>query len=425
MYAERDWGRIELRKKPSWYHPLEEITELEMMKDGEARLSPAETTRTIIEVNSNATLMFSGFLTSDEHDSIFWPDLSYVTDEHGNIYFQVKNDEDILRSLTTEDNFVQVMIGLDTKELQSELSAPSEIDFSVDEFDDEDSDASLEEEEDDDDNSEDDEEGEDEIWASVLEDEEDEDDDDSLGDWAELDTMRTTHPTYFAKKMAEVVSGDPVDCMNQPPAGLIILGLLRPATIDEDSVIQINFPDKNFRESGKYQTDGNGLEKIEDLGHINGKSSQDGSTWEADLEKDKSPGKGTAFYKLRMINIQLISARGQRNVVEVEKLRNAQPDAIALSAPKIMSRLKAGGEETVHALQSLCWRCNGIKAEEAMVIGVDSLGFDLRVCSGKQIETLRFTFPTRACSEYSAERQLNDLLFPRTHRYQRNNKEAH
>ncbi|KAM2730730.1 hypothetical protein EV1_001953 [Malus domestica] len=51
--------------------------------------------------------------------------------------------------------------------------------------------------------------------------------------------------------------------------------------------------------------------------------------------------------------------------------------------------------------------------QEAVLIGVDSLGFDLRVCSGTQVQTLRFALNTRATSEYSAERQLNDLLFPR------------
>lgn len=55
-------------------------------------------------------------------------------------------------------------------------------------------------------------------WVSVLEDEEDDDDDDdddnddsdeeddeSLGDWANLETMRNCHPMFFAKRMTEVL----------------------------------------------------------------------------------------------------------------------------------------------------------------------------------------------------------------------------
>lgn len=41
----------------------------------------------------------------------------------------------------------------------------------------------------------------------------------------------------------------------------------------------------------------------------------------------------------------------------------AQPDAIAHSAEKIISRLRAGGEKTAQALKSLCWRCKGIQVE--------------------------------------------------------------
>lgn len=48
-------------------------------------------------------------------------------------------------------------------------------------------------------------------WVAVLEDGDDEDDfvsdsDESLGDWANLETMRYCHPMYFATKMAEVTS---------------------------------------------------------------------------------------------------------------------------------------------------------------------------------------------------------------------------
>jgi len=41
----------------------------------------------------------------------------------------------------------------------------------------------------------------------------------------------------------------------------------------------------------------------------------------------------------------------------------AQPDVIAHSASKIISRLKADGEKTLQALKSLCWRCKGIQVE--------------------------------------------------------------
>ncbi|GJY30155.1 putative ribonuclease H-like domain-containing protein [Tanacetum coccineum] len=128
-------------------------------------------------------------------------------------------------------------------------------------------------------------------------------------------------------------------------------------------------------------------------------------------------------------NLHIDFLEDQPNVmitfVEVEDFRRAQPDAIAHSAPKIISRLKSGGEKTTQALKSLCWRSKGLQVEEVAVIGVDSLGFDVRVCSGRQVQTLRFAFKKRASSEYSAERQLNNLLFPRISGKQQKQKEAH
>ncbi|XP_073315561.1 uncharacterized protein At3g49140-like [Primulina huaijiensis] len=419
-------GPVKHNLKPQRYHPFEDILDSELLENGEASLTPAEASRTIIEVNSKATLMFSGLVNEEVHESIFWPDLPYVTDEHGNIYFQVKNDEDILQTLTSEETIVQVIVGLDTAEMISEMEAlgHSDIEFGVDELDGEgsDYDDGEEDEEDDDDNEEDDDEDSEE-WVAIQDDEEDEDEesDGSLGDWAKLETMRSSHPMYFAKKLTEVVSDDPLDFMEQPSSGLAIQGLVRPAFIEEHSVIQKNVSDPEcsdtdssniddeHQEEGTVKIDGHRYEK---------EQSQDDPSWAEELEKEENLGSGFSFYKLEMIKIQLVSAHGRENFVEIEDYKRARPDAIAHSAAKIISHLKAGGEKTTQALQSLCWRCKGIQVEECALIGVDSLGFDLRVCSGTQLQTLRFPFKKRASSEYGAERHLNDMLFPRAHKIQ-------
>ncbi|KAJ4705940.1 Pentatricopeptide repeat (PPR) superfamily protein [Melia azedarach] len=408
------------------YHPSEDIADSTLDNGLDARLTAAETTRTIIEVNSKATLMFTDFINDGIHENIIWPDLPYVTDEHGNIYFQVRNEEDILQSLTSENNFVQVIIGFDIAEMlkEMELSGPSDIDFGIDEIEDEDSDVEDDEEDEDEEDEEDD-----ENWVNVLEAEEDiDDEDEDVGDWAKLETMRSSHPMYFAKKLAEVASDDPIDWMEQPPAGLAIQGLLRPALIEEHSDIQRHISGNQSRAA---DISGNAVEnKQEDLHIINGhrhesETSSNDSSYAEKSKKDDMPINGTSFYKLEMIKIQLILAHAHQAVVDVEDFRKAQPDAIAHSAAKIISRLKAGGEKTTQALKSLCWRSKGIQAEEAALIGVDSLGFDLRVCSGTQIQTLRFSFNTRATSEYSAERQLNDLLFPRIHQKSQKKKQTY
>lgn len=101
--------------------------------------------------------------------------------------------------------------------------------------------------------------------------------------------------------------------MEQPPASMAIQGLLRPAFIEEHSVIQKHLSDN---QSSNIDVD-QGVENVEDnlehLGRINGHkhesgSSEDSSNWAEELEKDESPSNGTTFYKLEMIRIQLFSA---------------------------------------------------------------------------------------------------------------------
>ncbi|KAJ4956957.1 hypothetical protein NE237_013740 [Protea cynaroides] len=405
----------------SYYHPFEDIGESTSQDGGDARLTAAETTRTIIEVNTNATLMFSALINNEVHENIFLPELPYLTDEYGNIYFGVNNDEDILQTLTSGNNFVQVIIGLDTMEMLSEmeLSGSTDIDFGIEEItggDDDDDDDDDEDEDDDDDDDEGDYEKD---WVAILEDEDDESDsDESLVDWAKLETLRSSHPMYFAKKLAEAASDLSMDWMDQPSAGLAIQGLLKPAFVEEHPLIQKHMSGLKSCKDDQNQVQKNLEDKLEDIGMLNGDdhesaSSKDGSIWAEGQEKAESVKPGTSFYKLEMIKILLISPHGHQTVVEVNDFRRAMPDAIAHSAAKIISRLNSGGESIIQALKSLCWRCKGIKVEEVTLVGVDSLGFDLRVCSGTQVQTLRFTFNTRANSEYSADRQLNDLLFPR------------
>ncbi|PON58212.1 FMN-binding split barrel [Parasponia andersonii] len=414
---------IKQNGKPQ-YHPFEDIAKsIPENGGGDARLTSAETARTIIEVNSKATLMFSNLINDELHENIIWPELPYVTDEHGNIYFQLKEGGDTMQTLTSENNFVQVIIGLDAMEMinEMELSGPSEIDFGIDEIEDEDSDVEDGDGDGDEDEGDEDNDDYDTDWVAVLEDDDDSDDsDEALGDWAKLETMRASHPMFFAKKLAEVASDNPVDWMEQPPASLAIQGLVTPAFIEEHSVIRKHLSNQQSSNADLDQVGESVEDNSEDLGRINGcqhesDSSKDSSNWQEELEKDEITTNGATFYKLEMIKIQLFSAHAHQTLVELEDFMKAQPDAIAHSAAKIVSRLKAGGEKTTQALRSLCWRVKGIQVEEAVIIGVDSLGFDLRICSGTQVQTLRFAFDTRATSEYGAERQLNDLLFSRNH----------
>ncbi|KAG9443860.1 hypothetical protein H6P81_015200 [Aristolochia fimbriata] len=380
------------------YHPFEELTEriLPGKFEESAKLSDAEMSRTIVEANSKATLMFSGAVGDEDTQSIFWPELSYITDEHGDLYFEVQNDEDILRSLSAENNSVQVIIGLNNLELLSELdlSGQTDLDFNIEEITDENND--------DDDDEDNDLQDEDyvEDWITILDDLDDGfDSSETLGDWANLETMRSSHPMYFASKIVEAVSNLQLDWMDQPSTVVAIQGLLRPAFIEEQTIIREYIRRNQSHVDGKREVE---------LDSNTETSSKDGG----EFREDDTHVTGSSFYKLEMTKIQLVSAYGSQASVRLEDFRKARPDIIAHSAAKIMSNLKAGGDKTTQALKSLCWRRKGIQVQEATVIGVDSLGFDLKVCAATQVQTLRFAFHSRATSEYSAQRLLEEMLFP-------------
>ncbi|CAA7056024.1 unnamed protein product [Microthlaspi erraticum] len=396
----------------SRYHPSEEIKASLPQNAGDSRLSPAETTRTIIEVNNKGTLMLTGSIGDGVHENILWPDIPYITDQNGNLYFQVKEDEDIMKSVTADNNYVQVIVGFDTMEMikEMELMGLSDSDFETD-------DDESEGEDDSEDDGDEDEDGDEEGWVAVLEDEDededddeddddddeddDDDDDESLGDWANLETMRSCHPMYFAKRMTEVASNDPVDWMDQPSAGLAIQGLLSHILVEDYSEIEKKLAELKSTSTNGNKDEENLQKKIEDSNKDDGDES----------EKKRN---AVAFYKLEMIRIQLITAQGDQTEVEVEDVRKAQPDAIAHASAGIISRLEESGNKLAEALRSLCWRHNGIQAEEVKLLGIDSLGFDLRLCAGAKIESLRFAFSTRATSEDDAEGLIRELLFPTT-----------
>jgi len=360
------------------YHPFEDIPEAARLDDGEpAHLTDAESARTIVEVNNKATVMISTLVGDGVHERIILPEFPYLTDENGDIYFEVDNEDALLESIMGEDKIAHVIIGLDNTQVFADLdlAAASNTDFAQEDDD----------EDEDDDGSDDDEESDfDDDFNSVegvfaLDDEDDDDgeddEDDDLPSWSNLETVNSCHPLYFARMIVETATKSNIDWLDRPPASFVVEGQLRPAFAEESTMV---------------------------AKHLSSDEPQ----------KDKKES-GATFFKVEVLSIELITAYGTEPKVKIEEYRKARPDIIAYSAPNIISRLRAGGDKITQALKSLCWRCKAIQVEEAAVIGVDCLGFDLRVCSATQVQTLRFAFPTKATSEFSAEKQIHELLFPR------------
>lgn len=362
------------RSAPPHYHPSEEIPEnvTPMVEDTAAHLTDAEVCRTIVEMNGKATLIFSSAVDDEIFiDGALCPELSYSTNDHGDVYIEVNSEEDVLQNFTSNDNLMQVFIGMDNNiESLAEMEDDFSDHLSIDHMDEEDIDSD------------------DDFEQDMVVISEDDEDDEIFDDWKNMETMHESHPMYFAMKIVEVVSDEKYNWMDPPSTGLAIQGFIRPVLAEENFIVR-----KRNLDSDHERT------------HSTEVSPKDRS-------KPEGLQSGTIFYKLEMINIQLVSTSYTNiSLVKVEEYRKARPDIIAKSKAKIISRLKSGGVKTTEALKSLCWRAKGIQVEEVVLTGVDSLGFDLRACSGTLIQNLRFGFKRRATSEYSAERQLRDIIF--------------
>lgn len=129
-------------------------------------------------------------------------------------------------------------------------------------------------------------------WVAVLEDGDDDyvsDSDESLGDWANLETMRTCHPMYFARRIAEVASKDPLNWMEKPSAGLAIQGLLSRVFVKDHS--DISDPKSDKKKEGEKSE-----EKVD----------------ESEILQLENSRNAISYYRLEMNKIQLITAQGHQ-----------------------------------------------------------------------------------------------------------------
>ncbi|KAF3518874.1 hypothetical protein DY000_02061758 [Brassica cretica] len=189
-------------------------------------------------------------------------------------------------------------------------------------------------------------------------------------DWGMPDTPNGAHPIYFAKHMSKAISMDYDKKMDYPSNGVSILGYLRPAFLDEESYIRRLFLSEN-RDDYSLEVQGD----------------DNTSTSSKHDEKDLS----SSLYRLEIVGIELLSLYGTESVSTTEGLSSGI------------------------ALKALCKK-KGLHAGEANLISVDSVGMDVRVFAGAQVQTHRFPFKTRATTEMAAEKNIHQLMFPPSRR---------
>ncbi|XP_028792584.1 uncharacterized protein At3g49140 isoform X2 [Neltuma alba] len=209
--------------------------------------------------------------------------------------------------------------------------------------------------------------------------------------WETLDTIVSVHPVYFAKCLSKAVNTEYGKRMDHPSNGVSILGYLRPAFADEESYLRTVY---RSEDDDGYSSD-----------------SKDGENFFPNNMSDHRDT-GLTFYRLEILKIELFSVYGYQSEINLLDFQDAEPDILVFSNPAIQERLN---KRFNAALKALCKK-KGLDVEGARLIGVDSLGLDVRVFSGAEVRTHRFPFKVPATSEVGAEKQIQQLLFPRSRR---------
>ncbi|PWA72358.1 hypothetical protein CTI12_AA271390 [Artemisia annua] len=339
------------------YHPLEELKSGKRVR--ETKLTGAEIAKTTIEANSSALLIFPATVHSEPHEHISWAEYPYVIDDGGDIYFRVPDDANIMHD-PEATNPVNVLIGMDLPLFENQLLSISESRNSDNSIDD----------------------------NPFFDDYDEDEGPDMLGGFMEWNMPMDSagiHPIYFAKCLTKAANVEYAKKMDHPSNGVSVMGCLSPAYVDEELYLRRLF------------------------------SIEDGDGYDQNWKDEDVNCSSSIFYRLEIMRIELFSVYGVQSAINLQDFRDAEPDILVHSVPDIVAHFSEDTMDCNHALRSLCKK-NGFYVEEANIIGVDSLGMDVRVFTGHEVRTHRFPFKIRATSETAAEKQIQQLLFPRARR---------
>lgn len=348
------------------YHPLEEVKLSKRTR--ETQLTSAEIARTTVEANTSALLVFPGSVHCEPHGQISWAEFQYIIDDYGDIFFEIFDDSNILQDRGAS-NPVNVLIGMDipmyeNKKVVNEyniFNVGSEDDIPFDED-----------------------------YFEVM----DSEDSEVPVDWGMPDTSSLVHPIYFAKCMTKAINMEYYRKMDHPSNGVSIVGCLRPAFSDEELYLRTSF---HCEDSDGYNSD----RKDTEILSFNSKSDVSSS--------------GSTLHCLEIMRIELFSLYGSQSAVSLQDFQEAEPDVLAHSTPAILEHFSEKGSRCNIALKALCKK-KGLHVERANLVGVDSLGMDVRIFSGVEARTHRFPFKVRATCKTAAQKQIHQLLFPRARR---------
>ncbi|KAK4750355.1 hypothetical protein SAY87_027804 [Trapa incisa] len=346
------------------YHPLEEVKASKRIK--ETKLTSAEIARTTVEAHRSALLVFPGTVHCEPHEQISWDEFEYEIDDYGDLIFEIFDNENIIED-PDASNPVSVFVGMDMTISESPWMmvenirsiGPADVPFE----------------------------------PGYVEGAESDESDVPL-DWGMPELSKFIHPIYFAKCLSKVVNKGYAKDVDIPSNGVTILGCLVPVFLHEEAHLRRLF---RYVDGDVYSMDWKD-------GDFSTRSS-----------KRYGDSLNSTLYRLEIIKIELFSVYDFQCEIGRDDFLDAEPDFLVHSTSAILERFAQKGIRYNIALKALCKK-KGLHAEGAHLIGVDSLGMDVRIHSGIEIQTHRFPFKMRATSEAAAEKQIEQLLFPRSRR---------
>jgi len=114
-----------------------------------------------------------------------------------------------------------------------------------------------------------------------------------------------------------------------------------------------------------------------------------------------------SFYRLEIEDIYFVGGFGAMGWVTVDDYYAAEPDPLSGSARGIIKHMN---EDHAEALVLLASKYAGVRADEALMTSVDSLGFQVRIKSGEEVTSRRIGFIREVRSPEEARKVLVEMV---------------
>jgi len=114
-----------------------------------------------------------------------------------------------------------------------------------------------------------------------------------------------------------------------------------------------------------------------------------------------------AFYRLELLDVYFVGGFAAMDWVGAEAYLTARPDPLAEAAAGILAHMN---RDHADALLTFARVLGQVEADEASMVGVDRLGFKLRVRSGDRLQSVRIAFPREVTSADASRAVLIEML---------------